>query len=321
MSVVKDLFVRDSANPILMPTDSWWEARGVLNPGAAKVDDRIALVYRAMGADGLSRLGVAWSADGRTFAERAFLHESLPNDAEARLGIEDPRLTYLDNHLWMVYTKTSVAPVGASELSWEPAPYRVRMALARADGLLQVSEERPLLEGRQAKDGVLFPRRVGGLFHALLRVYPSIQVTHSPDLKNWSTPRTVLEPVPGTWEAERIGAGPPPLETPWGWLLIYHGNEFYHPSGNQRHYRTGLALLDLNDPSKVLYRHPDPIFAPRAPYEQNGPVGMVVFATGLLEHDGCYYLYYGAADGVIGLAVAPVDALHDLLRRGVAQAD
>ncbi|MGH2347266.1 MAG: glycosidase, partial [Chloroflexota bacterium] len=75
----------------------------------------------------------------------------------------------------------------------------------------------------------------------------------------------------------------------------------------------------LNDPAKVLYRHPEPIFVPQAPYEQNGPVGMVVFATGLIERDGNYYLYYGAADGVIGLAVAPVDPIHDLLRRAVGR--
>ncbi len=313
-----EIFTRDAGNPVLKPGSAWWEARGVLNPAAAVVNGRVALVYRAVGSDGLSRLGVAWSDDGRSFSERRFLYEALPNDGEARLGIEDPRLTYLDDHLWMTYTKTSVAPVGAPELEWEPAPFRVRMALARADDLTHVSEERPLLTGVQSKDCVLFPRRVAGSYQALVRKYPSIQVTRSADLRTWSPPQTVLEPIPGTWESERIGAGPPPIETPWGWLLIYHANAFYEASGNKRHYRTGLALLDLEDPSKVLYRHPRPIFSPWADYEKRGPVGMVVFATGLLERDGDFYLYYGAADGVIGLAVAPVQGVYDLLRAGLA---
>jgi predicted GH43/DUF377 family glycosyl hydrolase len=312
-----EIFTREPGNPILKPGDAWWEARGVLNPGAAAVNGRIALVYRAVGNDGLSRLGVTWSDDGRVFSERRFFHEAMPDDAAARLGIEDPRLTYLEDHLWMTYTKTSVAPVGAPELDWEPAPFRVRMALARADDLTHVSEERPLLSGVQSKDGVLFPRRIAGYYHALVRVYPSIQVTRSSDLKTWSPPQTVLEPIPGTWESERIGAGPPPLETPWGWLLIYHANAFYEASGNKRHYRTGLALLDLEDPSKVLYRRPNPIFSPHAEYEKSGPVGMVVFATGLIERAGDFYLYYGAADGVIGLAVAPVQAVYDILRAGL----
>lgn len=310
-----ELFTRDPANPILVPGESWWEARGVLNPGAAVVNDRVVLVYRAVGSDGLSRLAVAWSNDGRRFGERRVLHEAALDDAEARLGIEDPRLTPLDGDLWIVYTKASVAPVGTPLLSWEPAPFRVRMALARAGNADQIRDERPILPELQSKDGVLFPRRIGGLYHALIRVYPSIQITTSPDLRAWSPPRTVLEPIAGGWEAERVGAGPAPIETPWGWLLIYHANEYYRAEGNRRCYRTGMALLDRDDPARVRYRHPDPILAPSTPYEMAGPVGNVVFATGLIVREDHYYLYYGAADGVIGLATAPAAAIHNLLAR------
>ncbi|HVA88865.1 MAG TPA: glycosidase [Chloroflexota bacterium] len=320
MQLEDELFVRDPDNPILVPGDAWWEARGVLNPGVAVVDDRVAMVYRAVGSDGLSRLGLAWSADGRQFTERRFLHEAALDDHEGRLGVEDPRLIWLDDELWLVYTKASVGPVGAAPLSWEPAPFRVRMALARLTNQVEVVEERPLLPGVQAKDGVLFPRRIGGLYHALVRVYPSIQITTSPDLRSWSAPRTVLEPLPGGWEGERVGAGPAPIETPWGWLVIYHANAHYTAQGNRRHYRTGLAVLDLDDPSQVLYRHAEPIFVPKEPYETEGPVGMVVFATGVIEREGLYYLYYGAADGVIGLATAPVSTIHDFIERGLAKA-
>jgi predicted GH43/DUF377 family glycosyl hydrolase len=193
------------------------------------------------------------------------------------------------------------------------------VALARLDGGV-THDERPILPDLQAKDGVLIPRRIGGRCYALLRVFPSIQVSSSSDLRTWSLPRTLLEPIEGTWEGERIGAGPPPVETPWGWLLLYHGNEYYRVEGNQRHYRVGLAVLDREDPARVLYRHPEPIFVPRAPYETAGPVGNVVFPTGLIAREGLYYLYYGAADGVIGLATAPVAAVHAVLEQALGKA-
>jgi predicted GH43/DUF377 family glycosyl hydrolase len=315
--VTEELFVREPENPILVPGDGWWDARGVLNPGVAVVDGRTAMIYRAVGAEGLSRFGVAWSEDWRHFEERSFLYEAPPDDTEARLGVEDPRLTWLDGTLWAVYTKASVAPFGNQTMPNEPVPFVVRIALARADGASRLYDERPLLPQVLAKDGVLFPRRVGGRYYAFVRIFPSIQVSSSTDLVSWSTPRTVLEPIAGTWEAERIGAGPPPVETPWGWLIIYHANEYYRATGNRRHYRTGLAVLDLDDPTRVLYRHPEPIFVPSAPYETAGPVGNVVFPTGLIERDGLYYLYYGAADGVIGRATAPVSEVHALIERAI----
>jgi predicted GH43/DUF377 family glycosyl hydrolase len=100
-------------------------------------------------------------------------------------------------------------------------------------------------------------------------------------------------------------------------LLIYHANEYYHADGNRRHYRTGLAVLGRDDPTRVLYRHPEPILEPRASYERDGPVGNVVFATGMIERDGVYYLYYGAGDGVIALATAPVRAVYAVLERAL----
>jgi len=313
MSDEVDVFTRALENPILAPSGAWWEARGVLNPGAAVVEGRIMLVYRAVGLDGCSRLGVAWSDDGVSFQERRHFYEPLPGDHAARLGVEDPRLTILEGELWVSYTKASVAPVGSPTLSWEPAPFLMRMALARVDPRRGLVDERPLLPAVQAKDAVLFPRRINGLYWALVRVYPSMQVTTSPDLRTWSTPITVLEPRPGSWEGERVGAGAPPVETPWGWLVLYHANERYRAEGNRRHYRMGVALLERDDPTRVLYRRPDPLFSPHAAYEQEGPVGRVVFGTGLVERDGRYFLYYGAADGVIGVASTGVADLQRLV--------
>jgi predicted GH43/DUF377 family glycosyl hydrolase len=176
-----------------------------------------------------------------------------------------------------------------------------------------------ILPAANTKDGVLFPERIGGRYAALVREFPSIQYVTSPDLQRWSDPVTVMEPIPHSWEQERIGAGPPPIRTTWGWLLLYHGNEYLHLPDNKRMYRMGLAVLDADDPSRVRYRHPEPIFSPEAPYEVEGPVGNVVFGTGLAQLDDSFYLYYGAGDGVIGVALAKRDAVFALLRNALGE--
>src|SRR5438270_13662184 len=147
-----------------------------------------------------------------------------------------------------------------------------------------------ILPNTNTKDGVLFPERIGLRHAALVRDYPSIQYVEARDFEDWSDPITVMEPIPGTWEGERIGAGPPPVRTPWGWLLLYHGNERLEMPGNKRHYRMGLAVLDAEEPWRVIYRHPEPVFQPEEPYEIEGPVGNIVFGTGLIELKNRYYL-------------------------------
>jgi predicted GH43/DUF377 family glycosyl hydrolase len=317
-----DLFTRSPLNPILRPSDRWWERRAVLNPGAALVDGRVVLVYRAVGGDGLSRFGLAWSEDGERFTSRADLptYEGALDDPYARLGVEDPRVTPLEGSFYLTYCKASVETADTPPLHWEFAPFRVRSGVGKTADFRTIREVGIVLPDVQTKDAVLFPARFGGRYAALVREFPSVQYVTSEDLRHWSEPHPVMHPIEGTWERERIGAGPPPIATPWGWLLLYHGNEYLRMPSNERMYRMGLAVLDANDPTHVLYRHPDPIFSPDAPYEVEGPVGNVVFGTGLVERDGTYYLYYGAGDGVIGLATAPREAIFDLLRRALGPA-
>ncbi|HEX6507537.1 MAG TPA: hypothetical protein VF221_07890 [Chloroflexota bacterium] len=314
-----DLFTRSSHNPILTQTERWWEARSVFNPGAAVVDGRVALVYRAVGNDGLSRLGLAWSGDGERIDERSELpfYEGALDDPFARLGVEDPRITPLDGAYYLTYCKASVDTADTPPLSWETAPFRVRTGIGHTRDFHSMQEIATLLPGANTKDGVLFPERIGGQYAALVREFPNIQYLTSPDLYAWSDPVTVMETIPGTWEGERVGAGPPPVRTPWGWLLLYHGNEYLHLPENRRMYCMGLAVLDAENPSRLLYRHPDLIFRPEAPYEIAGPVGNVVFGTGLVELNGRFFLYYGAGDGVIGVAMAEKDAVYGLLRKAL----
>jgi predicted GH43/DUF377 family glycosyl hydrolase len=319
--MVSDLFERSRRNPILTATDQWWEARAVFNPGVAVVGGRVLLVYRAVGADGLSRFGLAWSEDGERITARGDVpfYEGALDDPFARLGVEDPRITPLDGRFYLIYCKASVASADTPPLSWETAPFRIRTGIGVSEDFQAMRELGTILPERNSKDGVLFPARIGGRYAALIRLYPSIQLVTSSDLREWSEPVTVLEPVPGTWEGERIGAGPPPLLTPWGWLLLYHGNEYLTMPGNRRMYAMGLAVLDREDPVRVRYRHPEPIFRPEAPYEVEGPVGNVVFGTGLIELGDRFYLYYGAGDGVIGVAMAKRAAVFDLLREALGR--
>jgi predicted GH43/DUF377 family glycosyl hydrolase len=310
------LFTRSSLNPILSETDRWWESKSVFNPGVALADGRVALVYRAVGGDGLSRFGLAWTSDGEHIEERSELpfYESALDDPYARLGVEDPRIAPLDGQYYITYCKASVDTADTPPLYWETAPFRVRTGIGVTSDFRSMREVATLLPRTQTKDGVLFPERIDGRYAALVREFPNIQYLTSPDLQQWSEPVTVLERIPGTWEGERIGAGPPPVRTPWGWLLLYHGNEYLRMPANQRMYCMGLAVLDIANPSKVLYRHPDPVFRPEAPYEIAGPVGNVVFATGLVELGDRFFLYYGAGDGVIGVAIAERDAVYGMIR-------
>jgi predicted GH43/DUF377 family glycosyl hydrolase len=294
----------------------------VLNPAAIFQEGRVALIYRAVGADGLSRFGQAWSSDGERVDERAILpwYEGALDDPYARLGVEDPRVVALDGRYYLTYCKASVETADTPPLHWEHAPFRVRSGVGVTDDFRSMREVGIILPSANTKDAVLFPERVAGRYAALIRAFPLIQYVTSLDLTDWSQPVTVMEPIPDSWEQERIGAGPPPVRTPWGWLLLYHGNEYLAMPGNERMYRMGLALLDLHEPWKVLYRHPAPILSPEAEYETEGPVGNVVFGTGLVERGERYYLYYGAGDGVIGVAMAEKHAVEAIAREGLSHA-
>ncbi|MER3475131.1 MAG: glycosidase, partial [Armatimonadota bacterium] len=105
-----------------------------------------------------------------------------------------------------------------------------------------------------------------------------------------------MRPRPGTWESLKIGAGAPPIKTEYGWLLFYHGVD------DNRVYRLGVALLDLKDPSKVIKRYDKPVLSPETQWEKEGQVPNVVFTCGAVEIDETYFVYYGGADTVIGVA-------------------
>jgi len=134
----------------------------------------------------------------------------------------------------------------------------------------------------------------------------------SDDLLHWALPGVLLPANSGPWwDGLKVGTGAPPIRTGKGWLLIYHGVK----EAGRGHliYRLGLALLDLDDPRRLLARSSDWVFAPETEYEQRGLVPDVVYTCGALERDGEIWMYYGGADTVIGLAIAKTSDLVDFV--------
>ncbi|MBX6377373.1 MAG: glycosidase [Clostridia bacterium] len=285
--------------PILEPDPSRsWEAAAVFNPAAVTRDGKIVLLYRATDrpffeadADGSRRetpfvsvIGYAESADGIHFVRRPAPVLVGRGPHEAR-GCEDPRVTRLDGTYYMVYTAYG---------GREPGDWRIAVATSR--DLVHWTGQRVLLEEPGNKNGALLPARPRGRYFLFHRRHPDIWISESRDLRHWDNHRPLLGPRSGTWDSVRVGIGPPPVLTRNGWLLVYHGVD---GSGV---YRLGAALLDAEDPGRVLARLDEPILEPELPWERDGLMPRVVFACGLVEMGSELNVYYGAADTRVGVA-------------------
>jgi predicted GH43/DUF377 family glycosyl hydrolase len=308
---MRELFTRHPSNPLLTADDWPTPVNVVFNPAAAEVDGETVLLARVEALTGISELTVARSSngvDGWRIASEPLLAPANGIESE-RWGFEDARAVWIDELDRYAITCTAYGPAG-------PAVY-----LATTKDFLTV-ERRGIVINPEDKNAALLPERVDGkwiLFHRPTTgfgiAHPGIALSRSPDLVSWSPPEMVLEPRDGAWwDSLRIGIGPPLLKTEHGWLLINHGVK---ETVGGAIYRLGLALLDLEEPTRVLRRAPEWIFAPQAPYERQGDVGNAVFPCGVL-HDtasGELRLYYGAADTSICLATARLDELLDAVLR------
>lgn len=299
---------RVGSNPLLRPEALHeWEALNVFNPSVIYHHGLFHMHYRAQGLDYVSRIGYAVSADGLDWNR---LHQpvlSPMGDVDAR-GVEDPRVTRFEGRFYMAYTaygRLGAHPQGGAAASG------ITPMFAVSDNLIVWERLGPLLEGEDNKDHALFPRRIGGRAVSFHRRPPSIWLAFSDDLRHWTDHAEVMGPRPGLWDGKRIGAGGPPIETDAGWLIIYHGYDERHV------YSLGTALLDRNDPRRVLKRPKPSILEPRETWEVRGDVPNVVFSCANPVVDGTVYVYYGGADRVIGLATAKLQDLLDwTLREG-----
>jgi beta-1,2-mannobiose phosphorylase / 1,2-beta-oligomannan phosphorylase len=306
---------RLSGNPILIPTELPWENAAVCNPAALLHNGEVHLFYRAIDTGGISSVGHAVSRDGRTEWRRSGtpLLARDPRDPYQTLGVEDPRITWLEGRAHLTCTLASVYP-DRDPKPWDAGtPWRVRVGLSVSEDLETFTPPRVVIPRRDSKNAVLFPERVGGRYVMFHRPYPDVWIAYSKDGYKWTGHKRVMRPRPGMWDGERVGAGPPPMWTEYGWLLMYHATEILPGEPKIRRYRVGLALFDREDPSRLIARSPEPVFEPEAGYEAPFRVGdweiQVVFPTGWVEREGQVLVYYGAGDTMIGVATVGKDEL------------
>lgn len=257
-----------------------------------------------------SHLRVCFASDGRAVDSLGpIIEPTHPFDPLGSFGYEDPRLTRLDDaHFFTV--------VGASE-------HGVVTELMRTTDFLSF-ERLGTVFCCENKDVTLFPRRINGAYAAIHRptgdfgtTPPEMWLATSPDLKHWGDHR----PLYGTmrdgfgndtavgWDQGRVGGGVPPIETPRGWLVIYHAS--CKPKAGEKIgvYAAGALLLDRNNPAQVLAATKEPFMVPVEPFECAGFVNAVVFPTGCAVRGDELWLYYGAADSHVGMVRYRFDAL------------
>ncbi len=313
-------FAKAKENPIILPNErSAWKNRQTFNPGVVLLDGKIHFLYRSMGEDWLSRLGYASSRDGVIIDEhpsRPAYEHKISHLGSARYscasggsfgGAEDPRLTRVgeEDVLYMTYTACDGG---------------LRMALTSiklSDFLRKKwNWKSPKIispPGEVHKNWVIFPEKINGKYAILHSVSPDIMVEYleNLDFENGEC----LESVCGDrlhmkgakrencWDSWMRGAGAPPIKTRLGWLLFYQAMDERDPGK----YKVGAMILDLNNPSNVLYRAKEPLLEPNEDYENNGFKAGVVYATGAVVKDGEILLYYGASDNYVAAASAPLE--------------
>ncbi len=281
---------RFERNPILEPVKSnSWESQSVFNAAAVYGNGLVHIVYRAMGSDNVSRLGYATSADGLNIKERFSQPIFNPVNHAERDGCEDPRLTVIGDQCLMAYT--------AFRNHDYPVIFQISLTSINLKDFFNREwnwKERTLpFPGVRNKDAVILPCKVDGKYVMFHRIEPSICVAYSEDLKTWHGFKSIMEPRDKMWDSQKIGAGGTPIELNEGYLFIYHGVD------EAKHYSLGAALLDKNNPEKVLYRSEKPILTPCETYECVGDVPNVVFSCGNVHIDDNVIVYYGGADKVL----------------------
>jgi len=300
----QSLFRRHADNPILTAADWPYPAHSVFNAGATMLRDGTTLLLcRVEDRRGFSHLCAARSAngvDGWVIDPEPTLRADPERYPEELWGIEDPRITWVDELRQYVIAYTAFSKGGPG------------VALALTEDFRNF-ERLGLVMQPDDKDAAVLPRRIDGSFALIHRpMHDSgahVWISYSPDLRNWGGHKLILQARKGGWwDANKVGLSPPLIETPRGWLMIYHGVR--HTAGGCL-YRLGLALFALDQPDQLLARGDAWVFGPEATYEREGDVANVTFPCGYtVAPDGdTLRLYYGAADSCMALATGSVREL------------
>jgi len=306
----EEIFKRYEGNPILTPENWPYKVASVFNPGAIKFNDEILLLVRVEDRQGYSHLTIAKSKDGKTnwyINPEPTLAAEL-QFGEAIFGLEDPRIVWLEERQEYIITCVSFfngvagEPPGVSLIATKDFSNFERL-------------------GRQLippnKDASLFPKTLKGYYALINRPIvegrADIWISFSKDLKFWGKDRVLILARNRTWDFNRVGLGPPPIETSDGWLIIYHGAR---DTASGTIYRVGLVLLDLEN-LEVIRRSRDWVFGPKENYEKVGDVNDIVFPCGAVidEKTNELLIYYGAADSAVALATANLDDILTYLKK------
>lgn len=306
---------RSVNNPIIGPkSEHAWEAKATFNPAAVILEGKTHILYRAMSMDNTSTIGYAASDDGLSISERLDepVYEPRENfekkivGGEGNSGCEDPRIVLIENRLYMTYTAfdgvhmprvavTTISKGDFMEKKWNWS----KPTLISPPGIMD-------------KNTCIIPKEIGGRYLLLHRIETTICGQYLPSLdfkeEKLSSCIEILKRRPGMWDSVKVGITAPPLQTEYGWLLLYHG------VSERGEYRVGAALLDSEKPTHVLTRTVAPIMEPIMEYEQIGQVNNVVFPCGVVRRGNTIYLYYGGADSVIGVATINYTELMDMLQ-------
>ena len=329
------IFKKFKNNPIIEPREEHdWEGEGTFNPAVVEDDGLVHLLYRAIGRDGISRIGYAKSKNGTHFGKRSSVPVYEPQNGFGMPqiekvcgpigynptfytsgggwgGAEDPRTVKIDGRVYMTY----VAFEG-----WNS----VRIALTSISlddfkhGRWIWKKPKLISPPNQVhKNWLLFPEKIHGKYAVLHGIAPKILIDYVPDINNFEgyiESQRPEGPQPGRigyWDSFLRGAGPPPIKTKLGWLVLYHALD----KRDYGKYKLGAMILDKNNPSKVLYRSMHPILTPDMHYENNGKPG-VVYASGAVVRGDDLYVYYGGADKVCCVATTPIDKFLKYLKTG-----
>jgi predicted GH43/DUF377 family glycosyl hydrolase len=305
----RELFTRHESNPILTYRDWPYPVNSVFNPGATMVNGQHLLLVRVEDRRGFSHLCAARSNNGITdwiIDQKPILDPWPEKYPEEIWGIEDPRVTWIDDPgLWAI-TYTAYSQAGPL------------VSLATTPDFHNIERLGPVMPPED-KDAAVFPVKFKGryaMLHRPVAMFPGagahIWISFSPDLKHWGDHQLVMPAKRGGWwDANKIGLAPPPLQTPEGWLILYHG---VRQTVSGSIYRLGLALLDLDDPTRVLRRSDRWVFGPDASYEREGDVDGVVFPCGWIAQGDEIKLYYGGADTCVALATGNLSDLLEFVK-------
>jgi len=313
-------------NPIISPRqENSWESIQTFNPAALFADDRVHLLYRALGDDGISRIGYATSEDGVNIDERLdepiFVYETESLDRKSGStgtlqifrppewmdnyssgggwgGCEDPRITMIDEKVYMFFVAFDA--VNPPAVAFTSIAFKDFLERKWKWGGVKVISKPGIID----KSGCVFPEKINDKYVIMHRIFPNILIDYVDNLDFKDGEHLQGEHKiairEDNWDSRKIGAGAAPIKTKYGWLLIYYAVD----DKDDSKYKIGAMLLDLKDPAKVLHRTDAPILEPVEWYENAGHKTGVAYPCGVVTIKDRLFIYYGGADTVVCVATA-----------------